>query len=98
MDSSPPDFSVYGISQARILERVPFPTPGDLPNPGIKPESLAPPVLVGRFFNTVPPGKFKADILGLRLCCVNSREVAVKEKRKQRREEGRADGKKKKSL
>ena len=31
--------SVHGISQARILEWVelPFPSPGDLPDPGIKP-------------------------------------------------------------
>ena len=58
---------------------MPFPTPGDLPNPGIKPESLAAPALAGRFFTTMPPGKSKANILGLRLCRVNSREVAVKE-------------------
>ena len=74
---------------------MPFPTPGDLPDPGIKPEALAPPVSAGRFFTIVPPGKSKANILGLRLCWVNSREVALKEKRKQRREEGRANGKKK---
>ena len=30
----------------------PFPYPGDLPNPGIKPESLMSPALVGRFFTT----------------------------------------------
>ena len=35
------DYSVYGILQARILEWVPFPSPGDLPNPGIKPRSPA---------------------------------------------------------
>ena len=40
MDCSPPGFSVYGISQARILGWVlPFPSLGDLPNPGIKPVS-----------------------------------------------------------
>ena len=33
---SPPDSSVHGILQARILEWLPFPSPGDLPNPGIK--------------------------------------------------------------
>ena len=32
---------------------VPFPSPGDLPNPGIEP---APPALAGRFFTTAPPG------------------------------------------
>ena len=32
---------------------LPFPSPGDLPDPGIKPGS---PALVGRFFTTEPPG------------------------------------------
>ena len=31
---------------------VPFPTLGDRPDPGIKPASLASPVLAGRFFTT----------------------------------------------
>ena len=31
------DYIVDGILQARILEWVPFPSPGDLPNPGIEP-------------------------------------------------------------
>ena len=31
-----------------------FPSPGDLPNPGIE---LACPALAGRFFTTEPPGK-----------------------------------------
>ena len=35
MDCSPPG-SVHGISQARILEWVPFPTLGNLPDLGIK--------------------------------------------------------------
>ena len=35
---------------------LPFPTPGDLPNP-IELESLASPVLAGGFFTTGPPGK-----------------------------------------
>ena len=33
---------------------LPFPSPGDLPNPGIPPVS---PVLAGKFFTTEPPGK-----------------------------------------
>ena len=33
---------------------LPFPTPGDLPDPGIKPTSLA---LAGGFFTSEPPGK-----------------------------------------
>jgi len=31
---------------------VSFPNPGDLPNPGIEPVSLASPALAGRFFTT----------------------------------------------
>ena len=34
-----------------------FPTPGDLPNPGIKPMFLAFPALAGGFFTTPPLGK-----------------------------------------
>ena len=40
MDCSLPGSSVHGILQARILEWVPFPTQGDLPNPEIKPTSM----------------------------------------------------------
>ena len=39
------------------MGQLPFPTPVDLPNPGIKPVSLASPELASRFFTTVPPGK-----------------------------------------
>ena len=32
-----------------------FPTPGDLPDPGIEPESLVSPALASGFFTSVPP-------------------------------------------
>ena len=32
-------WTVLGILQARIVEWVTFPSPGDLPNPGIEPRS-----------------------------------------------------------
>ena len=35
----PMDYTVNGFHQARILEWVAFSSPGDLPNPGIKPRS-----------------------------------------------------------
>ena len=57
MDRSPPGSSVQGIFQARILESVPFPFTGDLPDPGVEPASLASPTLAGRFFTIGPPGK-----------------------------------------
>jgi len=52
MDCSPPGSSVHGILQAKIIEWLPFPSPGDLLDPGIKPVS---PALAGRFFTTEPP-------------------------------------------
>ena len=41
MDCSPPYSSVHGISQAKILEWVAIPSPGDLPDPEIEPVSPA---------------------------------------------------------
>ena len=43
-----------GFSRQEYWSGLPFPPPGDLPNPGIKPVS---PALAGRFFTTEPPGK-----------------------------------------
>ena len=42
-DSSQPRglYIIHGILQARILDWVAFPSPGDLPNPGIEPGSPA---------------------------------------------------------
>ena len=39
-----------GLIQARILEWVACPAPGDLPNPGIKPTCPVSPALAGQFF------------------------------------------------
>ena len=56
-----PGSSVHGIAQARILEWEPFlelfPSPGDLPNLGMEPISLASPALAGGFFTAKPSGK-----------------------------------------
>ena len=52
MDCSPPGSSVHGILQARILERVACPPPGDLPDPRIEPACLMSPALAGGFFTT----------------------------------------------
>ena len=40
-DCSPPDSSVCEILQARYYSGLPFPSPGDLPDPGIEPPSPA---------------------------------------------------------
>ena len=50
MDYRPPGSSVHGILQARILDELPCPFPGALPDPGFKPASLTSPALVGGFF------------------------------------------------
>ena len=50
-----------GFSRQEYWSRLPFPTPGDLPNPQIKPGSLASPALAGGFFTT------SAEIIYLRL-------------------------------
>ena len=47
MDCSPPGSSVHGILRARILEWLPFPSPGNLPDPGIEPASLMSLALAG---------------------------------------------------
>ena len=54
MDCSPPGSCVHGILQARILEWLPFPPPGDLPNPGIEPQC---PALQADSLPSEPPGK-----------------------------------------
>ena len=46
-----------GFLRQEYWSGLPFPPPGDLPNPGIKPTSLVFPALGGGFFTTVPPGK-----------------------------------------
>ena len=55
---------LHGLQPARLLcpwqnywSRLPFPIPGDLTDPGIKPTYLMSPALAGRFFTLVPPGK-----------------------------------------
>ena len=57
----PMDSIVHGIHQARILEWVVFPSPGDLPNPRIKPRS---PTLQACSLPTEPQGKPKITGVG----------------------------------
>ena len=45
------------FSRQKYWRGLPFPTPRDLPNPGIVPTSLVFPALAGRFFTTGPPQK-----------------------------------------
>ena len=57
MDCSPPGSSVLGFFRQEYWSGLPFPPPGDLPNPGIEPTSPTSPELAGGLFPTVPPGK-----------------------------------------
>ena len=54
-------YTVHGILQARILEWVAFPFPGDLPNPGIEPRS---PTLQAGSLPAEPLGKPKNTGVG----------------------------------
>ena len=50
-----------GYSRQEYWKGLPFPTPGDLPHPGIEPTSLASPPLAGGFSNpntTCAPGSY----------------------------------------
>ena len=51
---NPPGSTVHGILQAGILEWLPCPPPGDLPDPGIEPGS---PVVLADSLLSEPPGK-----------------------------------------
>ena len=57
MGCSLPDSSVHGILQAR--EHLPFPSPGDLPDPGMEPES---PALQDRFFTNWITGEAQNEL------------------------------------
>ncbi|CAI9178158.1 unnamed protein product [Rangifer tarandus platyrhynchus] len=46
-----------GFVRQEYWSGLPFPSPGDLPDPGVKPESLASPALVGGFFTSELPGE-----------------------------------------
>ena len=49
-----------GFLKQEYWRTLPFPAPGDLPNPGIKPTT---PALAGEFFTSEPPGKPKSKYM-----------------------------------
>ena len=57
MDCSLPGSLSLGILQARILEWLPCPPPGNLPDSETEPESLISSALAGRSLPLAPPGK-----------------------------------------
>ena len=58
MDCCPPGSSVHGILQTRTLQWLLSPSPGHLPDPGIKP---GPPTLQAASVLSEPLGKLKTD-------------------------------------
>src|SRR5574341_945454 len=48
-----------GFPRQEYWNGLPFPSPGDLPDPRIEPTSLVSPALAGRFFTTEPLGSPK---------------------------------------
>ena len=46
-----------GFSRQEYWSGLPFPTPGDLPDPGIESASLVSPALAGGFFTTELPSR-----------------------------------------
>ena len=46
-----------GLPRQKCWSGLPFPPPGDLPEPGIEPTSFVSPVLADKFFTTEQPGK-----------------------------------------
>jgi len=46
----------WRVPRQEYWSGLPFPSPGDLPDPRIEPVSLVPSALAGRFFTTVPIG------------------------------------------
>ena len=55
-----------GCPRQEYWDGLPFPPPGDLPNPGIEPES---PALAGGSFTTVLLGKIRAQASGFKMTC-----------------------------
>ena len=54
------------FSRQEYWSRLLFPPPGDIPDTGMEPPSLACPALAGWFFTTEPPGKPDVDSSGVK--------------------------------
>ena len=62
-----------GFSKQEYWSGLPFPSPGDLPDPGIELESL---VLAGGFFTAEPPGKPFLSLLSIKwMVCLRIKEI-----------------------
>ena len=74
----PAKLQSMGFSRQEYWSELPFPSPGDLPDPGIKPESLT---LQADALLSEPPGKLVAGTIVLLKClvgtCGNGREALM---------------------
>ena len=62
---SMPGSCPWGFSRQEYWSGLPFPTPGDLPDPGIEPASPVSPALASRFFTT----ELSGNTLSKAFCC-----------------------------
>ena len=60
------------FSRQEYWSGLPSSPPGDLPNPGIKPESLVSPALPGRFLPREPPGKPSYGTIKYLVPCISA--------------------------
>ena len=69
IDCSPPSLLSMGFSRQEYWSSLPFPPPGNFPDPGIEPTSLVSPALAGRFFTTSvtweAPGPHECSLNGV---------------------------------
>ena len=66
-----------GFPRQECWRELPFPSPGDLPDPGIEPPS---PALAGGFFTTEPPGKeepWKRNRNDQNICGPNDQNILI---------------------
>ena len=68
-DHSPPGSSSITFFRHEYWNGLPFPPPGDLPNPGVEPVS---PALADAFFTTEPPGNPR---LKIKFCLVEHKQL-----------------------
>ena len=70
---SPPGFTVHGILQARILKLIAFPSPGDLPDPGMEP---GPPALQADSLPSEPLGVH--NLLNNQMYLINHHNISMR--------------------
>ena len=63
-------FCLWNFPAKKYWSRLPFPPPGDLPDPGIKPVSLVSPALIGGFFTTCATWEQDNTVTGVSKFCL----------------------------